>query len=84
MKLYLGNFTLEGTPQEIKEVLDLIGIKPQEQPIIIPDVPYTPNNPQPWSPYNPNIWWWWNQPTCTAKSLTDVVKVDLNSFKGGK
>lgn len=75
MKLYLGKFILEGTPQEIKEVLDLMGIAYKEIPVTIPTYPTIPD-PQPWSPYNPNIWWW-GQPTCTAQDST-VAKPDPN------
>lgn len=65
MKLYLGKFTIEGTPQEIKEVLDLMGINYKEMPATIPTYPTIPD-PIPWSPYNPGIWWW-TQPYCTAQ-----------------
>lgn len=75
MKLYLGKFTLEGTPQEIKEVLDLMGIEYKEIPVTIPTYPTIPD-PQPWSPYNPNIWWW-TQPYCTAQTST-VEKSESN------
>lgn len=69
MKLYLGKFTLEGTPLEIKEVLDLMNINYTEIPISIPNspsVPVQPFNPyEPWTPYNPNFWWLY-QPYCVT------------------
>lgn len=87
MKLYLGKFTLEGTPQEIKEVLDLMGIKYEEIPNTIPTyptipdpiIPYSPHpKPEPWSPYDPNFWWW-HQPTCVAQDSKANVATSTNS-----
>ena len=63
MKLYLGKFTLEGTPKEIKEVLDLMNINYTEIPISVPVEPFNPY--EPWNPYKPNFWWW-NQPYCVT------------------